>query len=116
MRFSALQRLVALVGHTVALPLAPKIEACGTDRLRILGDISLDILDIVQTCPKCPKWVVSEKPRKFGTSEFHKFGTRLASKRVGIRADPDSSRHDLGVAIASVALPKRERARSLKPR
>jgi hypothetical protein len=34
----------------------------------------------------------------------------------GIRADPDSSRHDLGVAIASVALLKRECGRSVKPR
>ena len=51
--------------------------------------------------------------RGFG---FAKFGTIIAGIKTGIRADPDSSRHDLGVAIASVALPKRECGRSLKPR
>ena len=82
----------------------------------MFGDTVLDILDIVQNCPKCPKWVISEKPRKLRSSGFRKFGTRLAITKIGIRADPDSSRHDLGVAIASVALPSRECGRSLKPR
>jgi hypothetical protein len=69
-----------------------------------------------KTCPKCLKCVILEKLRKLRSSAFRKFGTRLAYGKIGIRADPDSSRHDLGVAIASVALPKRECGRSLKPR
>jgi len=76
----------------------------------------LDILDNVQTCPKCLKRVILEKLRKLRSSGSRKFGTRLADRKIGIRADPDSSRHDLGVAIASVALPKRECGRSLEPR
>jgi hypothetical protein len=67
-------------------------------------DPVLDILDIVQSCPNCPKSVISEKPRKLRSSGFRKLGTGLALGKIGIRADPDSSRHDLGVAIASVAL------------
>jgi len=82
----------------------------------MFGDNVLDILDIVQNCPKCPKWVISEKPRKLRSSGFRKFGTRLAFTKIGIRADPDSSRRERLVAIASVALPKRECGRSLKPR
>jgi hypothetical protein len=68
-------------------------------------DPVLDILDIVQTCPNCPKRAISEKLRRLRTSGFPIFGTHLAITKIGIRADPDSSRHDLGVAIASVALP-----------
>jgi len=68
-------------------------------------DTVLDILDIVQSCPKCPKRAISEKIRRLRTSGPPVLGTHLAIENIGIRADPDSSRHDLGVAIASVALP-----------
>ena len=83
------------------------------------SDTVLDILDIVQTCPKCltcPKGAIQNNPQKLRGFGSAKFGTIIASIQTGIRADPDSSRHDLGVAIASVALPKRECGRSLKPR
>jgi hypothetical protein len=80
------------------------------------GGKDLDILDIVQSCPKCPKWAILEKPRKLQSFGSREFGTSLAHKKIGIRADPDSSRDERLVAIASVALPKRECGRSLKPR
>jgi hypothetical protein len=83
------------------------------------GGNHLDILDIVQSCPNCPtcpKGAIQNNAQKLRGCEFAKFGTIIASIQTGIRADPDSSRHDLGVAIASVALPKRECGRSLKPR
>ena len=44
-------------------------------------DAVLDILDIVQTCPKCPNGVISEKPRKLWRSWFRKFGTHFASRK-----------------------------------
>jgi hypothetical protein len=65
----------------------------------------LDILDIVQSCPKCPKWVISEKLRKLQSCALRNVGTHLAGTRTGIRADPDSNRRERLVAIASVALP-----------
>jgi hypothetical protein len=72
-----------------------------------------------KTCPNCPtsaKGAIQNNAQKLRGCEFAKFGTIIATIQTGIRADPDSSRHDLGVAIASVALPKRECGRSLKPR
>jgi hypothetical protein len=40
-----------------------------------------------------------------GVASLLSLAQLLLAKKIGIRADPDSSRHDLGVAIASVALP-----------
>jgi len=51
-----------------------------------------------------------------GLSPCDELARILRPTTVGIRADPDSSRQERLVAIASVALPKRECARSLKPR
>jgi len=82
-------------------------------------DTVLDILDFVQSCPKCPscpKGAIQNNPQKLRGFGFAKFGTIIAGIKTGIRADPDSSRHERLVAIASVALPKRECGRSLKPR
>jgi len=56
-------------------------------------------------CPTCPQRAIQNNPQKLRGCEFAKFGTIIADIKTGIRADPDSSRHDLGVAIASVALP-----------
>jgi hypothetical protein len=91
--------------------------SCGEAGTRLFHvEMVLDILDIVQTCPKCPKCANSENLRKLRSCALRKFGTHLANTRIGIRADPDSSRHERLVAIASVTLPKRECGRSLKPR
>jgi hypothetical protein len=79
----------------------------------------LDILDIVQTCPSCPtcpKGAIQNNLQKLRGFESAKFGTIIACAKTGVRADPDSSRQERLVAIASVALLKRECGRSLKPR
>jgi hypothetical protein len=79
----------------------------------------LDILDIVQTCPSCPtcpQGAIQNNLQKLRGFESAKFGTIIACAKTGVRADPDSSRQERLVAIASVALPKRECGRSLKPR
>jgi hypothetical protein len=88
-------------------------------RCRLLLRKALDILDIVQSCPNCPtcpKGAIQNNAQKLRGCGFAKFGTIIASAKTGIRAGPDSSRHERLVAIASVALPKRECGRSLKPR
>jgi len=51
-----------------------------------------------------------------GVASLLSLAQLLLAKKIGIRADPDSSRRGRLVAIASVALPKRECGRSLKPR
>jgi len=68
----------------------------------------LDILDIVQTCPSCPtcpQGAIQNNLQKLRGFESAKFGTIIARAKTGVRADPDSSRQERLVAIASVALP-----------